>query len=211
MNKMDVLLESSGEAWEKICLALMDSGEETTINDETVVEVRWLNVHVMNPLQEPRISERFDEFCEKIGLQEERRPEAYLMQVTKQETEGYWWEVYGKPIWEQMPRLIALLKSRPSYNKPSITVRNSRRHFGVENTPCLVYLTFMIRSGRLDLGVHFDTNAIEYIQGNMYGLTELQKLVAEKIGIKTGSYHHFSDSLFISKRYFTYLNETFKA
>lgn len=207
---MDIFSEDTGEAWEKISLTLLNSGEETTINNQTVVEIRWLNIHVIKPLQEPRINDRFNEFCEKISLEDKWKPEAYLLQITKQVTEGYWWEVYGKTIWEQIPKLNTLLKKHPSYNKPSITVRNSKKHLGEENTPCLVYLTFMIRNRKLDLGVHFDTNAIEYIQGNMYGLTELQKIVAEQIGKKTGTYHHFSDSLIVSKKHFPYLNETFK-
>jgi thymidylate synthase len=187
---MDIFSEYTGEAWEKISLTLLNSGEETTINNQIVVEIRWLNIHVIKPLQEPRINDRFNEFCEKISLEDKWKPEAYLLQITKQVTEGYWWEVYGKPIWEQIPKLATLLKRHPSYNKPSITVRNSKKHLGEENTSCLVYLTFMIRNRKLDLGVHFDTNAIEYIQGNMYGLTELQKIVAKQVGIKTGIYHH---------------------
>jgi len=207
---MDIFSESTGEAWEKTSLALLGSGEETTVNNETVVEIRWLNIHVMKPLEEPRINDRFHEFCEKISLQDELRPEAYLLQITKQATEGYWWEVYGKPIWEQIEKLEALLRKSPSYNKPSLTVRNSKIHLGEENTPCLVYLTFIVRNRKLELGVHFDTSAIEYIRGNMYGLSELQKTVAEKIGMEIGTYHHSSDSLFASKRYFLYLNETFR-
>lgn len=95
---MDVLSESTGEAWEKISLALLNSGEETIINDESVVEIRWLGTDVMRPLEEPRISKRFEKFCDKMNLEDEGKPEAYLLQVTKKVTEGYWWEVYGKTI-----------------------------------------------------------------------------------------------------------------
>jgi len=76
-------------------------------------------------------------------------------------------------------------------------------------TPCLVYITFQIRNEKLDFGVHFDTNAIEFIQSNMYGLTELQKIVAEELGVNTGTYHHFVDSLFVNKKHFVSLKETF--
>ena len=201
-------METTGEAWEKLSLALLDSGEETTVQDEPVTEIRWLCIHVMTPLQEPRINERFDEFCGKIHLEDEWKPEAYLMQVTKQASKGYWWEVYGNPIWAQIPKIEAVLKKNPSYNKPSITVRNSRKHLGGKKTPCLVYITFQIRDEKLDFGVHFDTNAIEFIQSNMYGLTELQRIVAEELGVITGTYHHFIDSLFVSKKHFFSLKET---
>lgn len=207
---MGVLSESTGEAWEKISLALLDRGEEALINNEPVVEIRWLAADITRPLEAPRISKRFDKFCEKLNLEDEWKPEAYLLQVTRQVTEGYWWEVYGKPIWEQLHELEVLLKRTPSYNKPSITIRNSTNHLGGRNTPCLVYLTFPIRNGKLDLGAHFDTNAIEYMQGNMYGLSELQRIVAENLGIETGTYHHISDSVFVNKRHFLYLQEAFE-
>lgn len=82
-----------------------------------------------------------------------------------------------------------ILKQNPSYNKPSIVLRNSMKHLGARDTPCLVYLTFLIRNRKLELGVHFDTNAVEYIQGNMYGLPELQKMVARKLKIEVRSRH----------------------
>ncbi len=210
MNILEVFAESTGEAWEKLGLALLDSGEETTVNNVPVVEIRWLSIHVGKPLQEPRIHRRFEKFCERINLKDELMPEAYLLQITKQVTEGYWWEVYGKPIWEQVPKLEALLKERPSYNKPSITVRNSKIHLGEQNTPCLVYLAFQVRNGKLDLGVHFDTNAIEFIQGNMYGLAELQRIFAEKIGVKVNAYQHFVDSLSVNKNHLAHLKEVLK-
>ena len=209
MNDLEVLAETTAEAWEKLSLALLNSGEVTTVHNEPVTEIRWLSIHVLNPLQEPRISERFDEFCRKIHLEDEWSPEAYLMQVTKQTTKGYWWEVYGKPIWEEIPKLESVLRENPSYNKPSITVRNSKKHLRGKKTPCLVYITFQIRNEKLDFGVHFDTNAIEFIQSNMYGLTELQKIVAEELGVNTGTYHHFVDSLFVNKKHFVSLKETF--
>jgi thymidylate synthase len=208
VNNLEVLAETTGEAWEKLSFALLESGEETTVHDEPVIEIRWLSIHVKTPLQEPRINERFNEFCRKIQLEDEWRPEAYLLQLTKQTTKGYWWEVYGNPIWEQIPKLEAVLRENPSYNKPSITVRHSGKHLGSKKTPCLVYITFHIRDDKLDFGVHFDTNAIEFIQSNMYGLTELQRIVAEKLGVVTGTYHHFIDSLFVSKKHFVSIKET---
>jgi thymidylate synthase len=208
VNDLEVLAETTAEAWEKLSLALLNSGEVTTVHNEPVTEIRWLSIHVLNPLKKPRINERFDEFCRKIRLEDEWGPEAYLKQVTKQTTKGYWWEVYGSPIWEEIPELVAVLRENPSYNKPSITVRDSKKHLGGKKTPCLVYITFQIRNEKLDFGVHFDTNAIEFIQSNMYGLTELQKIVAEELGVNAGTYHHFVDSLFVYKKHFVSLKET---
>lgn len=204
---MEILTESTGKAWEKLSIALLDSGKKIEINNTSVAEIRWLSIHVNQPLKEPRISGKFNDFCKKIMLGENWRPEAYLLQVTGNVREGYWWNVYGKSIWEQVPKLEEILKQKPTYNKPSIVLRDSIKHLGASNTPCLVYLTFLIRNGKLELGVHFDTNAIEYIQGNMYGLSELQKIIAEKLKLEVGTYHHYCDSLFVAENYLNHLAE----
>lgn len=204
---LEILSKSTGEAWEKLSMALLDSGDRTKVNDIRVAEIRWFGIHVNKPLKEPRISDKFNDFCKKINLGEKDKPRAYFLQVTGVVREGYWWNVYGKPIWEQMFKLEGTLKQNPSYNKPSIVLRDSVKHLGVHNTPCLVYLTFLIRNGKLELGVHFDTNAVEYIQGNMYGLSEVQKIVAKKSKLKVGTYHHYCDSLFVSEKHLRHLAE----
>ena len=161
---MDIISESIGEAWEKAGVSLFNFGKKAIIQDQPVIEIRWLGIHVKNPMKKPRVSKKFIRFCDAINLEEEYKPEAYVLQITGKVKEGYWWNVYGKPIWEQMPTLESLLRKNPTYNKPSIVIRISIKHLGAENTPCLVYLTFLIRNGSLELGVHFDSNAIEYIQ-----------------------------------------------
>jgi len=198
---LDIFSESTGEAWEKLSMALLNSGERTLVNNIPVVEIRWLSIHVNRPLKEPRISDKFNDFCRKIKLEENAKPKAYFLQVTGNMREGYWWNVYGKPIWEQISKLEEILKQNPSYNKPSIVLRNSMKHLGARDTPCLVYFTFLIRNRKLELGVHFDTNAVEYIQGNMYGLSELQKMVSRKLKLEVGTYRHHCDSLFVNEKH----------
>lgn len=207
---MEIFSESTGEAWEKLSRVLLDSGRKVIVQKETVVETRWLGIHVDKPLKEPRISGRFNDFCGRLNLEEKWKPKAYLLQVTGNLKEGYWWNVYGKPIWEKMSKLEGILKQNPSYNKPSLVLRNSVKHLGARNTSCLVYLTFLIRKRKLELGAHFDTNAIKYIQGNMYGLSEIQKMMAEKLNLEVGTYHHYCDSLFIDEKHLHYLNETMR-
>ena len=209
-DSLEIFSESTGEAWEKLSMVLLDSGKKVMVQNESVVEIRWLSIHVKKPLREPRMSDKFNDFCKRINLEEEWKPRAYFLQVTGKVKEGYWWNVYGKPIWEQMSKLEGILRQNPSYNKPSLVIRNSMKNLGARNTPCLVYLTFFIRNGKLELGAHLDTNAIEYIQGNMYGLSELQKMVAEKLNLEICAYHHYCDSLFVSEKHLHHLKETMR-
>jgi thymidylate synthase len=88
-------------------------------------------------------------------------------------------------------------------------VRDSETHLDGVATPCLMYLTCSIRNARLDVGVHFDTNAIEYLQANFYGLTELQRIVADDLHLTTGTYHHFIDSLYVSQKHSAALKAMF--
>ena len=202
---MDINSESIGEAWEKVSASLLNFGKKTIIQNQAVIEVRWLGIHVKNPLQKPRISKKFIRFCNEINLEEEYKPDAYISQITGKVKEGYWWNVYGKPIWKQIPKLESILQQNPTYNKPSIVIRNPVKHLGAKISPCLVYLTFLIRNGSLELGVHFDSNAIEYLQGNMIGLSEVQRIMAEKFGLKVGTYNHYCDSLFVNENHLQYL------
>ncbi len=204
MLVLEICAESTGDAWEKSSRALLGVGEERIVQAEQVVEIRWLGVHVGNPLGEPRISHRFGDFCDRIQLAEEWRPQAYFSQITGQKREGYWWTIYGKPIWDQLPRLGRMLKQNPSYNKPSVVLRTPA-HLGQRDTPCLVYLSFLGRNNRLELGVHFDTCAIEYMQGNLYGLSGLQAMVGESIGLEAGPYHHYCDSLIVGLKHLNHL------
>lgn len=202
---MEIVSESTGEAWEKLSVSLIDAWKKQKRRATPMIEIRWIDVHVNKPLKEPRISDKYNDFSEKIKFGEDMKPTAYYTQVTGKIREGYWWNVYGKLLWEQIPKLEEILERDPYYNKPSIILRDSERDLGASNTPCLVYLTFLIRNKKLELGVHFDTNAIEYIQGNMYGLSEVQKIVAEKLGFKVGTYHHYCDSLLTSEEYIHHL------
>ena len=172
---MEVLTTNTCEAWGRLYDLLLESGVDSVVSGVPVMELNWISIHVENPLLESRISIRFYKLCEEIQLGVGSMPNVYMKQITNQVTEGYWWEVYRRPIWEQIPRLVTFLKENSSYNKPSITIRDSVVHLGGSNTPCLMHLTFQIRDSRLEMGAHFDTNAIEYLQTNMYGLTELQR------------------------------------
>jgi thymidylate synthase len=62
-----------------------------------------------------------------------------------------------------------------------------------KNVPCLQLIMCTIRRGRLDMKVVFRSNdMLSALGANMYGLTELQKFIADKIGVPVGTYTHIS-------------------
>lgn len=57
--------------------------------------------------------------------------------------------------------------------------------------PCLQWLQFLIRDGKLQMKVLFRSNDILLaMHANMYALVHLQKYVADQLGLPVGSYTH---------------------
>lgn len=68
------------------------------------------------------------------------------------------------------------------------------------SSPCLVLAYPQLVDGQLHMFVVMKTNDLYNAwPGNAYAFTALQKYMAEKIGVKTGSYTHFSVSMHIYK------------
>lgn len=61
----------------------------------------------------------------------------------------------------------------------------------LKDVPCLQYIQCKLRNDTLDMLALFRSNDILLAAGaNMYALTELQKRIAENIGVQTGTYTH---------------------
>jgi len=93
---------------------------------------------------------------------------------------------------DQIDYIIRKLKSQ----------KNSRRAVAItwippydeehEDVPCLQYIQCLIRNEKLDMFVLFRSEDILSAFGqNVYGLTEMQKYIAESIGVTPGDYHHY--------------------
>lgn len=70
-----------------------------------------------------------------------------------------------------------------------------------DSPPCIQRTWFRVIDGRLALHVHVRSNdALKAAFMNMYAFTELQRLVAEKVGVEAGYYLHVADSYHIYER-----------
>jgi len=64
--------------------------------------------------------------------------------------------------------------------------------------PCLQSLWFRVENNKLNMNVRFRSNDLfKAAFMNMIALTELQKMVANKVGVEVGEYLHISDSMHI--------------
>lgn len=73
----------------------------------------------------------------------------------------------------------------------------------VDDPACLQRLWFRVEGGNLNMVCHMRSNdAYKAAFMNMYAFTELQKMVADRVGVPTGHYVHVADSYHIYGSYF---------
>jgi len=78
-------------------------------------------------------------------------------------------------------------------------------------SPCIVYIQPQIVEGKLHLFVVMKTNDLYNAWPlNAYAMTELQKYMAEQIGVEVGTYNHFSVSMNIYQDMFEEAKELMK-
>lgn len=147
-----------------------------------------LTMKVFEPFAEPRISRCW--FGGPRDL-EQYRQELLDGILDFEVEEGLWHYTYHQRFSKWIPGVIEELKRDPNSRRAAISVRDNTEDEGNENPACLQHIQFMIRDGKLDMYVLFRSNdgpRASFM--NAFGLTELQKYVADELGVKVGSYTH---------------------
>lgn len=102
----------------------------------------------------------------------------------------------------QIDKIIELLRKDPSSRRAVININTpNKRVIETKDEPCTIALQFLIRNGRLNLTAMMRSNDI-YL-GFPYDVaffTELQKYIADQLGIGYGTYTHFATSLHVYDR-----------
>jgi thymidylate synthase len=104
-------------------------------------------------------------------------------------------------IIDQIRRVIEKLKKAPYTRRAQAITWQPWRDLSSEHPPCLQRLWFRVINGRLVLHAHMRSNdALKAAFMNMYAFTELQKYVAEHVGVELGYYMHIVDSYHVYER-----------
>lgn len=70
-----------------------------------------------------------------------------------------------------------------------------------KDTPCTVYLQFLLRQGKLNLSVHMRSNDIWMgVPYDMFSFCFLQMKMAMELGVEIGEYTHYAGSLHMYER-----------
>jgi len=205
-----IYIEASGlpEAWELSLVQLAERGLviETEYNERSVDAPAI--ILVKNPFSEPRVHLKGIVAGSLRGLLEYvdevvRGVHDYLvdkLEYTYHER-LFSYRLPGGEVVDQIDRVVEKLKKTPYTRRAQAITWQPWRDLNSQHPPCLQRLWFRVVNGKLVLHAHMRSNdALKAAYMNMYAFTELQKYVAEKLGVEVGYYLHIADSYHVYER-----------
>jgi thymidylate synthase len=107
----------------------------------------------------------------------------------------------------QIDKCVELLKRNGHTRRAQAVTWQAWNDLGISDPACLQRLWFRVQredgKDKLNMTVHMRSNdAYRAAYMNMYAFTELQKLVADQVGVPVGEYIHISDSFHLYGSYF---------
>lgn len=151
-----------------------------------------VTIDIARPLEEPHLSKLIP--CDPAALQQ------YLMEMEdgimdfEYQVAGNWPYTYHNRMIEQLIEVVELLKIDPYTRRASIAIRRPQ-DTSMDDPPCLQLIHFLINDNCLDCYVTFRSNdAVKAFFMNAFALIDIQRIVAEVLGVKVGRYIHTADS-----------------
>ena len=197
MKELFAVGTSLPEAYHNAICALYHSGTKVACTDwNTNCLECGMTMVVEQPLLEPRIS--------RVAFSTPDSLKAYLGEMLDGTMD--WAIAEGKEPYtyhdrmvnyegiNQLDFVVEELKRNPESRRAAVLVR-SKADIGNSDPACLQHLSFFIREGKLDCMVLFRSNdGMKATFMNAYALIEIQKRLAEQIGVPVGTYTHRANS-----------------
>ncbi len=187
-------------AHEQVVKMILEKGWVLQTEDaETTIEFEEIAMQVDTPLAEPMVSphSRFQQkFVEQYAHDLLNGSHASF----EYDYHGRlfdWGErltVDGQPVHvNQIDYIVEKLKSSPVSRRAIAITWNPVIDEQLDDCPCLQLVQCVLREGKLDMRVVFRSNDMLTAAGaNMYALVQLQKSIADKLGVPCGTYTHIS-------------------
>jgi len=195
------------EAWEKAILACWGEGIEVpTEYGEKSKEILGLLIVVEEPFGEPRVH-RGDLHTAVRGSLKEYIEEVLEGTLDWAVREGKIHYTYHERLFSYPPKvdqinyiIEKLSKVRFSRRAQAITWI-PEKDMWVESPPCLQRVWCTVRENKLVMHTSWRSRDIfRAMHMNMLAMTELQRKIANKLGVEVGSYLDFSNSAHIYER-----------
>lgn len=191
---------SIGRAHELVVKMILEKGSVLqTEDEEATVEFEEVSLQIDTPLAEPAVSPH-SRFQQKFVEQYAR--DLLLGSHASFEYDYHgrlfdWGEqlvANGHPVHiDQIAYIVEKLKSSTNSRRAIAITWNPVIDESLDNCPCLQLIQCIVRDGTLAMRVIFRSNDMLTAAGaNMYALVQLQKSIADKLGIPCGTYTHIS-------------------
>ena len=203
-----VIAENLPEAWELSLVRLAEVGRvidteygEKSIDAPAVIVVK-------DPFAEPRVHLRGIVAGSIKGLLE------YVDEVVKgihdhlvekfeytYHERLFSYKLPNNTVINQIEKAIEKLRKAPYSRRAQAITWQPWKDPELDHPPCLQRVWFRVVDGRLVMHVHMRSNdAFKAAYMNMYAFTELQKYVAQQLGVEVGYYMHIADSYHVYER-----------
>jgi thymidylate synthase len=187
-------------AHEQVVKMILEKGWVLQTEDaETTIEFEEIAMQVDTPLAEPMVSPH-SRFQQKFVEQYARDLLNGSHASFEYDYHGRlfdWGErlmVDGQPVHvNQIDYIVEKLKSSLVSRRAIAITWNPVIDEQLDDCPCLQLVQCVLREGKLDMRVVFRSNDMLTAAGaNMYALVQLQKSIADKLGVPCGTYTHIS-------------------
>lgn len=150
---------------------------------------------VEEPLREPRISRCFPGGFHELEQYRQEILDGILDFEVKQRN---WHYTYHQRYAPYLQGCIDELRRDPNSRRAVISIRDNDADMSSTDPACLQSIQFMIRYGKLNMYVYFRSNdGVGAAFMNAFALIELQKKVADELGIDVGTYTHRANSFHV--------------
>ena len=110
---------------------------------------------------------------------------------------------------DQLDYVIEKLKAEPDTRQAAVSIYDAKEHASYEyDTPCTYAIQFTIINEELCMSVYMRSNDLWYgFCNDQYQFSQLQQLIAGKLGISVGWYYHHAHNLHLYNNIIEKINE----
>jgi len=213
------------EAWEKAVIRCWNEGDsfETQYDKKGDPESRDVTamIHITEPLAEPRIHRAFPGGLEDLEkyraevllgahdyyMDDLSNPNRWRYTYSKRLFEYVYYNSechgFGRQLINQIQKCVDMLKQCGYTRRAQAVTWKCWEDLDYGEPPCLQRLWFRVENNKLNMNVHmrsWDLYKAAFM--NCYAFIELQKYVANQVGVDMGEYLHVADSAHIYGSYF---------
>jgi len=181
-------------AWKKSFKELFEKGIE--LSQSEFYRFSHAVIEITNPTSEDIYDEHFPMSLENIKIINN-----YLLTGENENTVIHdWTKIYRKRLfaedYNQIKNIIEYLKKKPDGKRAQASIWNQEIDLYGKIGPCLQVIWLQIIDGKLEMHVHMRaTDCYGKLLMNMNEFIALQNFIAKEVGVQSGLYVQFIDSL----------------